>query len=152
MTSTLAPGAVPLWVSIEGINGVGKTNAARSTAAMLGARCLLLDELTDQSGDTLPGQVIAALSEQGDPFLRTGYPVVETLALLALQVRKAERLAGRDLAGVGVIIEDRGVDAIPVYQAPILCSQTPDTSPDALALHVLSRAPRSHPLPDPTTP
>jgi len=150
MTSALAPGAVPLWVSIEGINGVGKTNAARSAAAMLGARCLLLDELTDQSGDTLPGQVIAALSEQGDPFLRTGYPVVETLALLALQVRKAERLAGRDLAGVGVIIEDRGVDSIAVYQAAILCSQTPETSPEAVARHVLSGARRWRRLPDAT--
>jgi dTMP kinase len=74
---------MPLWVSIEGINGVGKTSAARSVAAVLGARCLLLDELTDQSVDTLTGQVIAALSAEGDPFLRTGHPIVETLALLA---------------------------------------------------------------------
>jgi dTMP kinase len=150
MTTALAPGAVPLWVSIEGINGVGKTSAAHSAAAMLGARCLLLDELTDQSGDTLPGRVIAALSEQGDPFLRTGHPVVETLALLALQVRKAERLAGRDLAGVGVIIEDRGVDSIAVYQAAILCSQHPETSPEAVARHVLSGARCWRRLPDAT--
>jgi len=142
--------AAPLWVSIEGINGVGKTSAAHSAAAMLGARCLLLDELTDQSGDTLPGRVIAALSEQGDPFLRTGHPVVETLALLALQVRKAERLAGRDLAGVGVIIEDRGVDSIAVYQAAILCSQHPETSPEAVARHVLSGARCWRRLPDAT--
>lgn len=142
-------GAVPLWVSIEGINGVGKTSAARSVAATLGARCLLLDELTD-SGDTLTGRVIAALSAEGDPFLRTGYPVVETLALLALQVRKAERLATRDLAGVRVIIEDRGVDSVAVCQAAILCSQHPETSPDAVARHVLSTARRWAVLPDAT--
>ena len=94
--------------------------------------------------------MIAALSQQGDPFLRTGYPVVETLALLALQVRKAERLAGRDLAGVGVIIEDRGVESIAVYQAAILCSQHPETSPEAVARHVLSGARCWRRLPDAT--
>lgn len=149
-SGTLVRGATPLWVSIEGINGVGKTCAARSTAAMLGARCLLLDELTDQSGDTLPGQVIAALGIEGDPFLRTGYPVVETLALLALQVRKTERLTERDIARVDVIIEDRGVDSVAVYQAAILCSQDLETSPEAVARHVLASARRWRAFPDAT--
>ncbi|KQC37879.1 thymidylate kinase [Frankia sp. ACN1ag] len=144
-----ALGATALWVSIEGINGVGKTSAARAVAAVLGARCLLLDELTD-SGDTLTGRVIAALSAEGDPFLRTGSPVVETLALLALEVRKAERLATRDLTGVGVILEDRGVDSVAVCQAAILCSQHPESSPDAVARHVLSSARRWTVLPDAT--
>lgn len=142
--------AAPVRVSIEGINGVGKTSAARAIAAELGARCLLLDELTDQAGDTLPGQVIAALSAEQDPFLRTGHPVVETLALLGLQVRKTERLTGRDLAGVDVILEDRGVDTVAVYQAAILCSQRPETSPEEVARHVLASARRWLPLPDAT--
>jgi dTMP kinase len=147
---TPAHGTAPLWVSIEGINGVGKTSTARSAAAMLGSRCLLLDELTDQPGDTLPGRVIAALAARNDPFLRTGHPVAETLALLALQVRKAERLAGRDMAGVDVIVEDRGVDTITVYQAVIMCSQYPETPPEEVARHVLSATLRWRPLPDAT--
>jgi dTMP kinase len=156
MTSRSALGAWPLWVSVEGINGVGKTSAARWAAAVLGARCLLLDELTDCCGDTLPGRVIGALSELGDPFLRTGHPVVETLALLALQVRKAERLAGGDLAGVEVVLEDRGVDSVAVYQAVVLYSQNPESSqnpgasPEAAARHVLSSARRWRRLPDAT--
>ncbi len=148
-TGSPALGGTSLWVSLEGINGVGKTSAARSVAAVLGAGCLLLDELTD-SGDTLTGQVIAALSAEGDPFLRTGNPVVETLALLALEVRKAERLATRDLAGVGVILEDRGVDSVAVCQAAILCAQHPQASPDAVARHVLSSARRWTVWPDAT--
>lgn len=146
----LVPGAMPLWVSIEGINGVGKTSAARSVAATLGARCLLLDELTDQSGDSLPGRVIAALNSYGDPFLRTGYPVVETLALLGLQIRKTERLTEPDIVGVDVILEDRGVDSVAVYQAAVLCSQHPGTSPEAVARHVLSSVQRWVTIPDAT--
>ena len=142
--------AAPLWVSIEGINGVGKTSAARSAAALLGARCLLLDELTDHPGDTLPGRVIGALATGNDPFLRTGHPVAETLALLALQVRKAERLTGQDLAGVDVIIEDRGTDTVAVYQAVIMCSQDPETLPEEVARHLLSATLRWRPLPDAT--
>lgn len=148
--SRTVPGGKPLWVSIEGINGVGKTSAARSAAATLGARCLLLDELTDHAGDTLPGRVIAALSAEGDPFLRTGHPVVETLALLALEVRRTERLTERGTAGVEVIIEDRGVDTTAVYQAAILCSEHLETSPDTVAQHVLSSIRRWRALPDAT--
>lgn len=145
-----AQGSPSLWVSIEGINGVGKTSAARSTAAMLGARGLLLDELTDSTADTLTGRVIAALSADGDPFLRTGHPVVETLALLGLEVAKSERLAGRDLTGVEVIVEDRGVDSVAVCQAAILCSQHPQAAPEAVARHVLSSARRWAAFPDAT--
>jgi dTMP kinase len=143
-------GTGPLRVSVEGINGVGKTSATRRAAAMLGPRCLLLGELTDQPGDTLPGQVIAALATGNDPFLRAGHPVAETLALLALQVRKSERLTRRDLPGVDVIVEDRGIDTVAVYQAVILCTRHPGESPEAVAAHVLSAVLRWHPLPDAT--
>jgi dTMP kinase len=129
----------PLWLSIEGRSGVGKTTTARAVAAMLGPRCLLVDELTDQPGHTLPGLVIAALSTGGDDvFLRTGHPVAETLVFLALQVHKAERLAGRDLTGVEVILEDRGVDTVAACQASILCSQYPEARVDTVVQHVLA--------------
>ena len=49
------------WVTVEGINGVGKTRLARRLAQQLGRRCRLVSELTDPGGDPLPGQVILAL-------------------------------------------------------------------------------------------
>lgn len=149
---TLAPASrdAPLWVSVEGINGVGKTTAVRAAAAMLGDRCALLDELTDSDGQGLHGRVMAALTEHGDPFLRNGHPVVETLALLALQVGKPERLTIGDLTGVELVLEDRGVDSVAVYQAAILCSEDPQTSAESVARHILSGVQRWRQLPDAT--
>lgn len=142
--------ASALRVCIEGINGVGKTSTVRTIAAQFGPRCRLLDELTDQSDDSLPGQVIAALRTGRDPFLRTGHPVAETLALLGLQVRKNELLAQRDLVGVEVILEDRGVDTVAVYQGAILAAQDAKTSPSEAARHVLASIRPWLPLPDAT--
>ncbi|WP_433435385.1 thymidylate kinase [Nonomuraea sp. CA-141351] len=141
--------ARPLWVTIEGINGVGKTIAARALAASLGERCLLLDEVTDQAGYTLTGRVISALAAEDDVCLRTGHPVVETLALLALKIREAERLAAIPTVPE-VVIEDRGVDTVAVYQAAILCAQVPEADPAHVARHVLSTMSRWRPLPDAT--
>ncbi len=119
----------PLWVTVEGLNGVGKTYLAGRLADQLGEGCRLISELTDLGSDQLAGQVIAALTRPGGTFLRTGHPLTETLALLALKVLEYEQ-AGTDAADVSVIVEDRGVDTVAVYQAAIL---TPDHPPDAAA-------------------
>ncbi|MBF8187815.1 thymidylate kinase [Nonomuraea sp. K274] len=140
----------PLWVTIEGINGVGKTSTARALAAHLGQRCLLLDELTDQPGNTLTGDVISALSAENDVCLRTGHPVAETLALLALKIREVERLAVFYPITPTVVIEDRGVDTVAVYQAAILCEHVPEADPAHVARHVLSTMSRWRPQPDAT--
>jgi dTMP kinase len=140
----------PLWVSVEGINGVGKTTAVHATAASLGSRCLRLEELTDQAADTLPGRVITALASKGDVCLRTGYPVVETLALLALKFREVERLTPELLDGVDVIAEDRGVDSVAVCQGAILHAEHRGTPARAVADHILATARRWRSMPDAT--
>ncbi|WP_156819599.1 dTMP kinase [Pseudonocardia sp. HH130630-07] len=115
----------PLWVSLEGANGVGKTYLAPRLAARLTdrvGRTCLLSELTDGGGDTVTAAVIGALAG-GRSFLRTGHPATETLALLALKVREHELVAALP-DPPAVVIEDRGVDTVAAYQAAV-CVEPP---------------------------
>jgi len=138
-----------MWVSVEGIEGVGKTQLARRLAARLADRCVLLDEITDQVAAGLVSDVVSALSSAGDPFLRTGHPAAETLALIALKIREYERARHLPDAGLEVVLEDRGIDTVAVYQAAILAGT--DATVES-ALHIAQRIYRTaahwRPLPD----
>ncbi len=138
-----------MWVSVEGIEGVGKTHLVRQLAAGLEGRCVLLDEITDQAGAGLVNDVVSALSSAGDPFLRTGHPATETLALIALKIREYEQAQRLPGAGPGVVLEDRGIDTVAVYQAVIMAG-TDGTLEATLDLARLIYATAAHwrPLPD----
>ena len=108
----------PLWVSVEGIEGAGKTHLCRKLASQLGASCLLVDEISDHGKDTQEGQVVAALLAGGDPFLRTGHPAAETLALLALKARAYSRVMSAAMPRTRLVLEDRGPDTSPPTSPP----------------------------------
>lgn len=138
-----------LWVSVEGVEGVGKTHLVRQLAAGLEGRCVMLDEITDQVGAGLVSNVVAALSVTGDPFLRTGYPAAETLALIALKVREYERARHLRDAEPEVVLEDRGIDTVAVYQAVIIAgiSASVEATLEVTRL-IYATAARWRPLPD----
>jgi dTMP kinase len=138
----------PLWISVEGVEGVGKTQLIGRVAARLGPRCARVAELTDQTGDALPGRVISALSAAGDVFLRTGHPLTETFALLALKVREWEHLAAAPPPGVEIVLEDRGPDTVAVYQAAILTGGGSLDHTHAFARRIQAVARRWRPPPD----
>lgn len=138
----------PMWVTLEGVEGVGKTYLARRIAQRLGPRCALLAELTDQRTDDLPGQVITALSTADDVFLRTGYPLTETFALLALKVREYEKMRSAPPPGVDLVLEDRGMDTVAVYQAAILADGEPVERMHAIAQRIQAIAARWRPAPE----
>jgi dTMP kinase len=116
----------PAIVALEGPNGAGKTYLARRAAGLLGTRCHLVAELPDSAAAGLPGQVISALQSAGDPFLRTGAPLTETLLLAALQVHRYESLP--PIADGTVVLEDRGPLSVAVYQAVILHPGDPEAA------------------------
>ncbi len=138
------------WITIEGINGAGKTYLARAAARRLGSACRLVPELTDLDGGELPARVVAALAAGGGTFLRGGHPAAETLALTALKVHTFENeLASNDAADL--MLEDRGIDTVALYQAAILTSPAaPLAEPLAVADRIYATAARWRPLPDRT--
>jgi dTMP kinase len=112
------------WISLEGVNGVGKTHLARRLAEHLGPDSLLLDELTD-AADTTAEVIVDALAAANGTFLRTGHPLTETFALAALKVREHEKVRSLPQPPA-VVLEDRGVDTVAVYQAVILAGPDAD--------------------------
>lgn len=121
-------------VSLEGINGVGKTYLGALATRRLGDESLPLAELPDSGPSTLPGQIISTLRAGGDLFLRTGYPRTETLLLIALHVHRHEATpVGRGQ----VILEDRGPHSVAVYQAAILAEADHMSDADALKVSQL---------------
>lgn len=140
---------IPVWVSLEGVNGVGKTRLARLLTERLAGRARMLSELTDGGGDPASAAVVAALSG-GRSFLRTGHPLTETMALLALKVRERELVAALT-APPEIVIEDRGVDTVALYQAVIgtgLDGSAPEDMLRAATEHVYAAAAPWLPLPD----
>ncbi|MGH3811434.1 MAG: dTMP kinase [Pseudonocardiaceae bacterium] len=147
--STISNGtAGTRWVSVEGPNGVGKTHLTRALAARLGPDCQLLTELTDAQGEHVAAQVIGALSTAGDAFLRTGHPLTETFALLALKVREHE-LVTQMLARPAMVLEDRGVDTVAIYQAAIMLGEHgTEEQTWTLAQQIYQTAAQWRPIPD----
>jgi dTMP kinase len=136
------------WVTLEGINGVGKSYLAGEAARLLGDQCVPLVELPDSPPRLLPRTIIDALAAGGDPFLRTGHPRTETLLLAALQVHRHETTA----IGAGqVVLEDRGPHSVAIYQAAVLTGDAAD--PDqtfAEAQSLLNLMTQWRPLPGKT--
>lgn len=125
------------WVSLEGINGVGKTYLARAVAGRLGDICHLVCELPDTLQGTLPAAVIAALHEHGDLFLRTGMPLTETALLCALQIHRWESLAVPE--ATRVVLEDRGPYSVAVYQAAVIATSRGSSASEAALVSQILR-------------
>jgi dTMP kinase len=142
-----SPANQPFWVSIEGPEAAGKTHLARRLAPRLRS-CRLLAELTDAPAGQIAAEVVGALGSAGDPFLRTGHPLTETFALLALKTRERERVA-RIPVPPRTVLEDRGIDTVAVYQAAIVAGPSAsDATAWALAEQIYATASPWCPLPD----
>ena len=109
-------------ISIEGVNGVGKTYLTERLLPELAAYDPLVLEEFSARGETgdLGRNLLGALrsSSKGDFFLRGGTPIAEALILAAIKMDDLAQVMPQLAAG-RLVIEGRGLHTTAVYQAAI---------------------------------
>lgn len=111
-----------LFVSFEGISGVGKSflcQQLRTVCHDLPIR--FISEIIDRHGDNIDTRIIALVRESGDRFFQNPYPLTTTFLLFALAMHDTEAKIGPALADGQILIKDRYIDTLAVYQAILLC-------------------------------
>ena len=145
-----APGRL---VSIEGVNGVGKSYLTeRVIARMIDRRLpapMVIEEFSRRAGAStdLGRRLLRILIDaaDGEYFLRGGFPSSETLLLLSIKMHDYEAALPALRAG-DTVIEGRSIHSVAVYQALILAGDGEDAARRADA--ILAGASRWRPLPD----
>jgi dTMP kinase len=152
MTTTPArpPCARGPLISVEGLNGVGKTYLTQRAAEGLAAEPLVLHAFSQRTGGDrgLGEALLRALrkASDGDPFLRGGTPMAETLLLMAIKRHDLDTVLP-DLADGQTVIEGRSVDTTAVCQALLLYTDDPGAALGT-ATDLLDLASSYRPLPD----
>ena len=151
MTTSAAPCRRGRLISVEGLNGVGKTYLTSTLTQFLAGRPpLVLEEFaarSDGAGDL--GRVIVGTlfsAAAGDPFLRSGHPGAETLALLAVKMFDFERCRA-SLAAGRLVLEGRSVHSTAVYQS-LICHPADENAAYQQARALLDLASAWRPMPD----
>ena len=141
-------------VSIEGINGVGKTYLTTrviKAAADRGEQPPQVIEEFSSRADTdtdLGRRLLRTLitASDGERFLRGGFPRFETLLLLAIKMHDFETVLPALQAG-RTVIEGRSIHSTAVYQSLIM-NPDDDEAAFVLAGRILDSAACWRPLPD----
>ncbi|HUZ54182.1 MAG TPA: thymidylate kinase [Streptosporangiaceae bacterium] len=151
MTTSAAPCRRGRLISVEGLNGVGKTYLTAALTQLLAGRPpLVVEEFSTRSdgGDDLGRVIIGTLfsASAGDPFLRSGHPGAETLALLAVKMFDFERCRAHLAAG-RLVLEGRSVHSTAVYQS-LICHPEDENAAYQQARALLNLAAAWRPMPD----
>jgi dTMP kinase len=110
-----------LDVSLEGISGCGKSfllNKLRE--ALQDTFVTVLEEIDDRQEEGYDQEILTLLRKRGDRFFRSGYARMDTLLLMALLAYDAEHTVEPALAAGQIVLEDRSIDTVAIYQALIL--------------------------------
>ena len=114
-------------VSLEGISGCGKSYILSKLRERLAdLPVTFLEEVEDRESRGLDQGIVALFKQHADRFFRGGHPQSETLLLMALKAYDAEVNVAPALAAGHIVIEDRSVDSVAVYQAVILHPGEPE--------------------------
>lgn len=141
-------------ISIEGLNGVGKTYLTGRVVDMTAQHQqppVVVEEFSRRAATTtgrdlgrhLLHSLVAA--SDGERFLRAGFPRSETLLLLAIKMHDYETTVAALRAG-HTVIEGRGIHSTAVYQSLIM--NPDDDEAAAAATQLLAATARWRPLPD----
>jgi dTMP kinase len=107
--------AVPgRFITLEGIEGAGKSTAARYLAEWLAARGIPVRMTREPGGTPLAERVRAIVLERGGELLT---PLTETLLMFAARAIHLENLIRPALARGDWVVCDRFTDATRAYQA-----------------------------------
>lgn len=136
-------------ISIEGINGVGKTYYEHRLRKEISdnKNIVFVSEVSDRVGNGLDNKIIDVLSHTNNRFFRMGFPLTETFLLLSLKMYDYENIIIEALQEGKVVIEDRSIDTIAIYQAIILCENQVDKTLD-MANEIYSLASKYRRPPD----
>jgi dTMP kinase len=101
------------FITLEGIEGAGKSTVARMVCDWLGARGLSVRPTREPGGTALAERVRQVVLERGDEHLS---PVTETLLMFSARGIHVENLIRPALARGDWIVCDRFTDATRAYQ------------------------------------
>ncbi|MBV9022654.1 MAG: AAA family ATPase [Streptomycetaceae bacterium] len=112
-----------MLISFEGIPGVGKTTQTALLAESLrsdGLRVAYLPDLLTLPNGKLGTRLFELFASSGDPFMRHGDVVTETLLAGALRAEILATHIEPALAAGQIVIEDRGADTMYSYSLATL--------------------------------
>lgn len=138
-----------ILVSLEGVSGCGKSYLLTLLREELQeALVTVIEEIEDRETHGFDLGLLALLQKSGDRFFRSGYPQSDTLLLLALLAHDAQRYIEPALASGQIVLEDRSVDTVAVYQALIMHPTAPEETVLAEVRRLYALAYQWHRLPD----
>lgn len=117
-------------ISFEGISGAGKTTLINEFKPYLeekGFEVVLKRDLASFDDSSI-GKDIKNILDNGsldNPFFQFGYPIVETLLILAKRAYESQKLLQPALLEGKIIVADRDIDTVCVYQAVSILKLSP---------------------------
>ncbi len=140
-----------IHVSLEGVSGCGKSFLLTLLREELQeALVTVIEEIEDRQGRGFDLDILSLLRKSGDRFFRSGYPRADTLLLLALLAHDTQRSIEPALASGQIVLADRSIDTVAVYQALIMHPVAPEETVLAEAHRLYTLACQWHHVPDVT--
>lgn len=138
-----------IHISLEGVSGCGKSFLLTLLREELQeALVTVIEEIEDRQGHGFDLDLLSLLRKSGDRFFRSGYPRADTLLLLALLAHDTQQYIEPALASGQIVLEDRSVDTVAVYQALIMHPVAPEETVLTEASRLYTLACQWHHLPD----